>query len=302
MIEVALKAEKDVVEVTIDGKIFTEYRYGHYACRPFLYPMQTPGGIPLTRGFPVDNIDGENQDHYHHRSVYTAHGLVNGFNLWDESIDHGVMLQRGQPAVGMVGEVAQIDGIVDWFGPNGEPLIEERRTIQIRAEGLLRILNHSSEFRACHGDVKFGDTKEGGLYSIRVPTSMDAKDKGRIENSEGQIYENGAGTESTWGVQAEWVDYSGPLSDGSEWGHTVIDHRQNPLYPTYWHVRGYGLFTANPFGVHDFKGDDNIDGSWVIPGGKTSTFRFCHIVHPGRGVDGSNGVREIISTYQNCDD
>lgn len=302
MIEVKLIPERDIVEIMIDGKVFTEYRYGHYACRPFLYPMKTHEGIPLTRGFPVENIDGENQDHYHHRSVYTAHGLVNGFNLWDESLNHGVMLQRGEPTVGIVGKSAQIDGIVDWFGPNGEQLIEERRTIKIRQEGFMRILNHMSEFRARHEDVQFGDTKEGGLYSIRVPTSMDAKNKGRIENSEGQVYENGVGSESTWGVRAEWVDYSGPLSDGSEWGHTVIDHCRNPLFPTYWHVRGYGLFTANPFGVHDFKGDDNVDGSWTIPNGETRVFRFCHIVHPGRGIDGCDGIREIISTYQNCDE
>ncbi|MAN23370.1 MAG: hypothetical protein CME10_03810 [Gemmatimonadetes bacterium] len=301
MIEMELKSNKDVVEVVIDGKIFTEYRFGHYACRPFLYPMLTPEGTPLTRGFPIDNIEGETQDHYHHRSVYTAHGLVNGFNLWDESLNHGIMLQRGQPKVGMIGDAGQIDGIVDWFGPNGEQLLEERRTIQISCKGLIRILNHTSEFRACHGEVKFGDTKEGGLYSIRVPTSMDAKGNGRIENSEGQIYQNGQGVETTWGVRAEWVDYSGPLSDGVEWGHTVVDHCQNPLYPTYWHVRGYGLFTANPFGVHDFKGDDSIDGSWVIPNGETRTFRFCHIVHPGRGIDGCDGVREIISTYQSFD-
>ena len=69
MIEMELKSNKDVVEVVIDGKIFREYRFGHYACRPFLYPMLTPEGTPLTRGFPIDNIEGETQDHYHHRSV-----------------------------------------------------------------------------------------------------------------------------------------------------------------------------------------------------------------------------------------
>ena len=55
MIEMELKSNKDVVEVVIDGKIFTEYRFGHYSCRPFLYPMLTPEGTPLTRGFPIDN-------------------------------------------------------------------------------------------------------------------------------------------------------------------------------------------------------------------------------------------------------
>jgi hypothetical protein len=146
--------------------------------------------------------------------------------------------------------------------------------------------------------VTFGDTKEGGLFSIRVPTSMDAKDKGRIENSAGQVYENGVGEESTWGVQAAWVDYSGPLANGEEWGHTVVDHQDNPRHPTYWHVRGYGLFTANAFGVHDFKGDESMDASWTIPGGEQRIFRFRYIVHPGRGVDGHADVRGLIEQFQ----
>ena len=80
-----------------------------------------------------------------------------------------------------------IAGIVDWFGPEGERILEERRSIRIVAEGDLRILDHCSEMSMKYGDVTFGDTKEGGLLSIRVPTSMDAKEKGRIENSEGMV-------------------------------------------------------------------------------------------------------------------
>ena len=159
-------------------------------------------------------------------------------------------------------------------------------------------MDQRSEFRAKYGDVTFGDTKEGGLFSIRVPTSMDAKDKGRIENSEGQVFDSGQGEETTWGVPAAWVDYSGPLGDGSEWGHTVVDHKDNPWHPTHWHVRGYGLYTANPFGLHDFKGDENVDGSWTIDGGKTAVARFRLIIHPDRGIDGNPKIKQLIDEFQ----
>ncbi len=299
MIGIELKSDKNKAVVTIDGQLFTEYRYGHYACRPYLYPVLTPGGQGLTRAYPMEDVEGETQDHYHHRSIYTAHGLVNGFNLWDESTDHGVMLQRGEPVVGVVDGAATIDGIVDWCGPEGQKLLEERRSISICAVGDVRVLDQRSEFRALYGDVTFGDTKEGGLFSIRVPTSMDAKDQGRIENSDGKVYENGTGEESTWGVQAAWVDYSGPLANGEQWGNTVVDHQDNPRHPTYWHVRGYGLFTANAFGVHDFKGDESMDGSWTIPSGEKRVFRFRYMAHPGRGVDGHDEVRGLIDQFQN---
>jgi len=297
MIDIQLRSEESKAAITIDGKPFAEYRYGHYVCRPYLYPVLTPSGQRLTRAYPTEDVEGENQDHPHHRSIYVAHGLVNGFNLWDESVGHGAMLMRGEPKVGAAGDEATIEGTVDWFGPEGERLIEEQRSLRMRAEGDLRIIDHCSELQAKYGDVVLGDTKEGGLFSIRVPTSMDAKDKGRIENSEGAVFENGEGEETTWGVQAAWVDYSGPLANGEEWGHLVVDHKTNPRHPTYWHVRGYGLFTANPFGVHDFKGDKSIDESLTIPAGDTATFRYRLVIHPGRGM-GNPRLAELIDEFQ----
>tara|TARA_B100000686_G_C16669837_1_gene905770 strand:+ start:113 stop:1021 length:909 start_codon:yes stop_codon:yes gene_type:complete len=302
MIAIQLKPEEYKAVVTIEGELFTEYRYGHFVCRPYFYPVLTPGGHRLTRGYPTENIDGETDDHYHHRSMYVAHGLVNGFNLWDEGLGHGTMLQRGQPVVGVVGDAATIDGIVDWFGPEGEQLLEERRSIWIGAEDDLRIVDLRSEFRAIYGDVCFGDTKEGGLFSIRVPTSMDAKENGRIENSEGDVYDSGKGTEDTWGKRASWVDYSGPLANGEEWGHTVVDHSANPRHPTYWHVRGYGLFTANAFGAHDFNQDDNIDGSLTIPAGAKEIFSYRLIIHPGRGIDANPRVADLIEQFQQTEE
>ncbi|MEW6751584.1 MAG: PmoA family protein [Candidatus Latescibacterota bacterium] len=298
MIEIKLQPEDARAAVTIDGRLFTEYRYGHWAARPFFYPVLSPTGQRLTRGWPVEGIEGENQDHYHHRSIYTAHGWVNGANLWDEQVGHGAMLQRGEPVVGVAEEKALIDGIVDWSGPNGEKVLEEWRRYEISADGDLRILDQRSQFRARYGDVTFGDTKEGGLFSIRVPTTMDAKDRGRIENSEGLVFDSGQGEETTWGKRAAWVDYSGPVANGEQWGHTVVDHQTNPRHPTYWHVRGYGLFTANPFGAHDFKGDPTVDERMTIPTGDWAVFRYRLIVHPGRGIGHEPRIRALIDEFQ----
>ena len=41
----------------------------------------------------------------------------------------------------------------------------------------------------------------------------------------------------------------------------IIDHPQNPNYPTFWHARGYGLFAANPLGEKIFtngKSEKNL--------------------------------------------
>ena len=52
---------------------------------------------------------------------------------------------------------------------------------------------------------------------------------------------------ATWGKRAEWCDYYGPV-EGQVVGIAIFDHPSNPAHPTWWHVRDYGLFAANPFG------------------------------------------------------
>ena len=39
---------------------------------------------------------------------------------------------------------------------------------------------------------------------------------------------------------------------GKTYGVAVLDDPRNPLHPTRWHVRAYGLLAANPFGLSYF--------------------------------------------------
>ena len=70
--------------------------------------------------------------------------------------------------------------------------------------------------------------------------------KGHIVNSDG------VRDDATWGKRGDWVDYYGPVEGEivASRSSTIPD---NPRHPTWWHVRDYGLFAANPFGQHDFE-------------------------------------------------
>jgi hypothetical protein len=68
-------------------------------------------------------------------------------------------------------------------------------------------------------------------------------------------------------------------------GIAVFDHPSNPRYPTYWHVRDYGLMTANPFGLSHFVGG-GADGSYVLPASANVTFSYRILVHAGGAADG----------------
>ena len=61
-----------------------------------------------------------------------------------------------------------------------------------------------------------------------------------------------------------------------------MDHPDNLRYPTQWHVRNYGLMTANCFGWSYYKDDKSIDGSYTLAAHTDRVFRYRVVVHPGR--------------------
>jgi hypothetical protein len=112
--------------------------------------------------------------------------------------------------------------------------------------------------------------------------------RGHIVNSEGQT------DGGTWGKRAAWCDYYGPV-DGHVVGVAIFDHPSNPKHPTWWHVRDYGLFAANPFGVHDFERKPAGTGDIKIPSGESLTFKYRFYFH--KGDDKQGKVAERYSEY-----
>ena len=78
-------------------------------------------------------------------------------------------------------------------------------------------------------------------------------------------------------------------------GIAIFDHPENPRHPTWWHVRDYGLFSANPFGVHDFEKKPKHTGDYTLEAGKSLTFRYRFYYHEGDEVQAK--VAERYSDY-----
>jgi hypothetical protein len=111
---------------------------------------------------------------------------------------------------------------------------------------------------------------------------------GRIVNAEGFT------NEPAWGKPSPWVDYHGPI-DGQVLGIAILNHPQSFRFPTHWHVRTYGLFAANPFGLHDFYNDKAKDGSHrVEPGG---SFRLLYRVVLHQGDERQGRIAERFKAY-----
>jgi hypothetical protein len=280
------RSEKGAV-VKIDGQLFTEYLV-RSGTKPILWPIIGPTGKPMTRDFPMRNCSGETKDHPHQRSLWFSHGNVNGIDFWAERGKVGTIkhieftkIVSGKPAV-----VATRNA---WLASDGRRVCEDRRALHFDTDGDARWIDFDITLKATEGKLVFGDTKEG-TFGVRVAETLcvDSRRGGKIVNSRGQT--NGA----AWGRPAAWVDYHGPV-DGNTVGIAILNHPSSFGYPTHWHVRTYGLFAANPFGLHDFPGGKNADGTLALARGQIATFRYRVVLH--RGDERLGKVAERFSAY-----
>ena len=250
--------------------------------RPFFYPVLGPGGKMVTRNYPMKDVEGEQRDHPHHRSFWTAYGEVNDVDDWSEEVkpDHHHGYIRHQKFVSQT-EGPVFGGFVAtaiWTSADDKPVLDDRRTLRVYNVGSdRRLLDYDLELIANHGDVHYGDTKEAGLLAFRVATTMDGARGGLMENSSG-----GKTEKEVWGKRANWLDYSGPV-DGETFGIGMMDHPGNPNHPCYWHARDYGLVGTNPFARAAFN-DGPADG-YHQKAGTTLRFRYRVLLHRGGATE-----------------
>lgn len=277
--------EGDKVTIKIDGELFAEYLAApklQPPLGPIVWPIIGPTGKPMTRSYPMADKEDEQEDHPHHRSLWFNHGKVNGYNFWGKQPIHHrefVRVEGGQRAV--------VETLNDWLAPDGSKVCEDRRRLTFHGDKNTRLIDFDITITASEGPVTFGDTKEGS-FAIRVAETIkvDANLGGHIVNSHGQR------DKDAWGKRAEWVDYYGPV-DGQIVGIAVMNHPASFRAPTYWHVRTYGLFAANPFGWKDFGNSE--DGTYTLPKGKSVSFYYRIVLHKGDHQEGR--IAELYRAY-----
>ena len=278
--DVKLTKQDGRVDVAIDGKPFTTFYYGSDTMKPYLHPLRSASGKVVTRGYPMEKIEGETNDHPHHQGLWFTHGDVNGYDFWANvkpDPKKGRIVLEKLRTVKSGKDRGEIVATFNWQDPNGKTLLREDRRMVFSGDDKTRIVDFDATLTAVE-KVKFGDTKEG-TFAIRLNDKMREKGgTGAMVSSTG-----GQGMKNVWGKAAPWVDYTGSL-DGEQVGIAIFDHPQNPRHPTHWHARDYGLFAANIFGEHDFYNDKARDGSMTLEPGKSARFRYRVLIHPGDGA------------------
>jgi len=277
--QVSLSDDGKKVAVRFGEEEFTNYHYADVPARPYFYPVKSVGGVMVTRSYPmVPDYPSETRDHPHHKSLYFAYGLVNEVDNWSEEKGHGHTKHRLMDELVSGSVFGRMATTSDWTDSNGLVVLTQKAAVTFwQQTSEHRIMDIDLQLIATQRDVQFGDTKEGGLVTVRVASSMDVPRGGKIENAYGGINEG-----ETWGKSAHWCDYSG-IVEGQQVGIAVMDHPLSFRYPTYWHVRDYGLMGANPFALNDYtRGLKN--GSHLLKSGESLRFVYRIMIHNGDAV------------------
>ena len=273
---VRILPDKGKLRIEINGEFFSNYIYEDVS-RPFLYPVIGPSKLPITRNWPMGFKKGEAKDHPHHRSLWYSHGEINGHDFWSESDKAGTTKHVFFKEITSGSDSGRIVSLNQLVAKDGSIVGTDTREITIHNRpGSERIIDFNITIHASHGDLNLGDTKEGSM-AIRLAPTLRLKGEvgeGHIVNSEGVKDGN------TWGKRAKWVDYYGPI-DGQTVGVAIFDHPDNPRHPTWWHVRDYGLFAANPFGIHNFERKEKGVGDFNVTSGTDVSWKYRFYMHQG---------------------
>lgn len=287
--QVTITPADNVVHVSIDGQPYTDFIFGGgNAMKAYLYPLRTATGKLVTRKFPMEKSEGEPNDHPHQRGLWFAHEKVNGTDFWNNETTY-TKPNRGRIVVEKISDVhsgpdaGSFKADLDWIDEKGAKLVSESRKMTFRKTPTLRIIDVDVNLTAVT-DVTFGDAKDGA-FGIRLAAALEepgTAEKGNtnqipgtgtIRNAEGAEHEK-----AVWGKYSNWIDYSGEV-DGEKVGVAVFENPHNTRRSR-WHVRGYGLFAANPFGSKAF-GDKSQDGSMPLKAGESAHFSYRVVIHPG---------------------
>ncbi len=248
---------KDKIDFLHGDRLSARYHIGPKVAKPYFWPVNSPSGTAITRGWPmVEAARGEATDHIHQKSLWFCHGDiipegvelkhkikgVEGVDFWSEAPGHGqIVCTRVEKPI-LKGSQGKVVTQNEWRTADGVKILDETRTLALVNLGTAQLLIMDIDLHASVCPITFGDTKEGSLGARVRQELTEAKGNGKLTNAEGKQGER----TGVWGFRSAWCDYSGPV--GAETvGITILASPKNP-YPTCWHSRGYGLMAANPFG------------------------------------------------------
>ena len=296
-VSVVVNEQERRVDIAIDGKPFTSYIWPTTLKKPVLYPLRTAKGTIVTRGYPLESRPGERVDHPHHAGLWFNYENVNGLDFWNNSDaikaenapKMGTILQRAIVSAKSGSRQGELDVETDWVTFEKKVLLNEHTHFVFRGGPGFRSVDRITTLQALDEKVSFPDEKDGmlGLRVIRAleipsdkpevytdasgrPTTVAKLDNTGVNGT--YLTSEGQKGDAAWGTRGHWCNLSGKVGDEPV-TITILDHPENPGFPTYWHARGYGLFAANPLGQKVFS-EGKQELNFSLAPNTSATFRY----------------------------
>jgi hypothetical protein len=290
------------VDIAVAGKPFTSYIWPERLKKPVLYPLRSASGTLVTRGWPLDPRPRERVDHPHHVGLWFNYGNVNGVDFWnnsdaltpDEAAKMGTIVHRRIVSAVADGEVARLVTESDWQGPGDVTLLSERSEFVFSGDRTTRTIDRITRLTALKQRVVFNDNKEG-VFGMRVARELEHPSKtaevftdanGRattvaaVDNAGvtgNYLSSEGKTGDAVWGTRGRWTMLTGRIGR-QPLTVAIIDHPNNPGYPTNWHARGYGLFAANPLGPNVLSDGKQPALNLALEPGQSVAFRYRVVI------------------------
>ncbi|UOE47196.1 PmoA family protein [Mucilaginibacter sp. SMC90] len=314
-----VKATNNKIDILIGGKPFTSFLYPDTLEKPVLYPLYSANGLLVTRGFPLAPRPGDPTDHPHHIGLWFNFENLNGLDFWNNSyaipadkksgygwIHTDKILETKDGAKGILAYHA------NWTNQQKQVILEEQTRFEFSGNEQERTIDRVTTLTA-DMDAFFKDAKDGMLglrlaHELQIPDPADQKftdDKGNVTIVKGGTDKVANGTYLTsegktgndaWSTRGVWCKVYGKIGADSV-SVAIIDHPQNPNYPTFWHARGYGLFAANPLGEKIFtngKSEKNL----TLKKGESVTFRYRIIIHNGQQTNSTAQLNQAAAAFK----
>lgn len=302
------------VDVEIDGKLFTSFRWDEKIKRPVLLPLMTVGGAYVTRGFPIETRDNEAVGHPHQVGASFSYGDVNGIDFWNTSTFRSekelermgrIVLRKILDMKGGNGR-GELETSSAWTHPNGKVLLIETTKFIFYAKGKLRWIDRITTLTANEEDIVFGDNKEG-LFAVHLNSALQQNNQFpvKVTSSAGVLtdrttgegltgqYLNSEGltAEKIWGKEGKWASVSGRIGRENV-TVAVFDSPSNHNYPSNMMVRPYGLLALNPFGQKAFA-TDRSERKFTLRSKQNIIFRHRLVVFPEKA-----GTKDIEREFR----
>ena len=220
------------IDVTVDGAFFTSYRFSPEEKYPFFFPVNGPSGASVT--------SMRNGEFPHHSSLFFGCDRVNDGNFWQEGLERGQIISGGAVLETAGGKEVVITDACDWKRPDAEQPFRDTRRIVISAPSKsVRQIDFDVTLEACMNVVILKTNHS--LFSARMDPDLSVRCGGSMVNAQGE-----SGEKATFGKASPWMACSGRRGAGAAEGLAILQHPENPWYPSPWFTRDYGFFSPTP--------------------------------------------------------